>query len=157
MTSSTHDENLPQPTGKDTMCSWTITSVLPDCSLHCLHDKRMRLLGTVRINRKLMVCLDKLCARARLVNGAVSERRKGPLTPLLCVMCVSYKDNNIKTILLSTEASAGYTNVVRRLGRQVCIPRVVRTYNQLMGRVDLDECCTKNGQKNSGLFVWPGV
>jgi hypothetical protein len=63
----------------------------------------------------------------------VAERRKGNL------LCVVYKDGGKKPILLSTEAKAGYQDIINRRGQEVRRPKVVVKYNSSMGGVDLSD------------------
>lgn len=63
----------------------------------------------------------------------MSERRKGPL------LCVAYKDGNRKPVLLSTAATAGYSEHQNRRGNRVQKPNTVLLYNRAMGGVDLGD------------------
>ena len=86
--------------------------------------------GTVRKNRKE---LPKTCLSTKLQNQGVCERRKGPL------LCTSYKDGHKNPVLLSTACEAGYTDVTTKKNKTVRKPKVVATYNKVMGGVDLKD------------------
>ena len=95
-----------------------------------LYHKATLATGTVRKNRK---GLPKTCLSTKLQNQGVCERRKGPL------LCTSYKDGSKNPILLSTTCEAGYTDVVTRRNKTVRKPKIVATYNKVMGGVDLKD------------------
>ena len=95
-----------------------------------LYDKATLATGTVRKNRK---GLPKTCLSTKLQNQGVCERRKGPL------LCTSYKDGSKNLILLSTACNSGYTDVVTKKNKIVKKPKIVATYNKVMGGVDLKD------------------
>lgn len=93
-----------------------------------LYNKGTMATGTVRTNRK---GLALECAKAKLKNQEVSERRKGPL------LCVAYKDKSKQPILLSTKA--GFATLVNRQSEEKNKPKIVNIYIKVMGGVDLKD------------------
>ena len=95
-----------------------------------LFDDQTTATGTVRSNR---VGLPKQMLKEPLARGQVGERRRGPL------LCVAYKDNNRRPVLLSTKAFSGFEDTRNARGREVRRPRIVNVYNSAMGGVDASD------------------